>query len=87
VHTQQEDHTLGNLVRMQLNADPQNVFAGYRIPPPLESRLVIKLQTTGMKTPVESVSHALEDLRSELNSLKTELDHAFLKARTEGGNL
>lgn len=31
-----EDHTIGNLLRMQLHADKSTVFAGYRIPHPLE---------------------------------------------------
>jgi len=82
----QEDHTVGNLIRMQLHADKHNVFAGYRIPHPLETRLVIKVQTTGVKTPLQSVAHALEDLRSELNTLQTQLDQAFLEARTDTGS-
>jgi len=81
----QEDHTLGNLIRMQLHSDKHNVFAGYRIPHPLETRLIIKVQTTGVKNPMQSMTHALEDLRSELNTLQTELDQAFLGARTETG--
>lgn len=81
----QEDHTLGNLIRMQLHSDKHNVFAGYRIPHPLETRLVIKVQTTGVKTPMASMGHALEDLRCELNTLQAELDRAFLEARTGGG--
>ncbi len=40
-----EEHTLGNLVRMQLLSDPAVLFAGYRIPHPLEYKLVIKVQT------------------------------------------
>mmetsp|Transcript_27298 Transcript_27298/g.73782 ORF Transcript_27298/g.73782 Transcript_27298/m.73782 type:complete len:122 (+) Transcript_27298:49-414(+) len=82
----QEDHTLGNLIRMQLHSDKHNVFAGYRIPHPLENRLVIKVQTTGAKNPMTSMTHALEDLRSELNTLQTQLDQAFLEARTDTGN-
>jgi DNA-directed RNA polymerase II subunit RPB11 len=32
-----EDHTVGNLLRMQLLRDPQVKFAGYMHPHPLES--------------------------------------------------
>ena len=31
---QKEDHTLGNIVRMQLHRDPNVVFAGYQVPHP-----------------------------------------------------
>lgn len=39
-----EDHTIGNLLRMQLHRDPTVVFAGYRIPHPLEAKMVVKVQ-------------------------------------------
>ena len=80
-----EDHTLGNLIRIQLHADRHNVFAGYRIPHPLESKLIMKVQTTGVKTPMTSMTHALEDLRSEMHTLQAELDRAFLAARSSEG--
>ncbi|GFH17575.1 DNA-directed RNA polymerase II, 13.6 kDa polypeptide [Haematococcus lacustris] len=38
----QEDHTMGNLLRMQLHADKSVVFAGYRIPHPLDAKMVVK---------------------------------------------
>jgi DNA-directed RNA polymerase II subunit RPB11 len=69
----QEDHTMGNLLRMQLHADRHVTFAGYRIPHPLEPKLVVRVQTNGVKTPVQAVEHALEDLRSEVPCLQCEL--------------
>jgi len=42
VEIQREDHTVGNIVRMQLHRDKDVNFAGYRIPHPLEHRLEIK---------------------------------------------
>ena len=35
---------LGNMVRMQLHEDRAVVFAGYRIPHPLESKMVVMIQ-------------------------------------------
>lgn len=78
-----EDHTMGNLVRMQLHLDKQVVFAGYRIPHPLDPKMLIKVQTGGVKSPVQAVEHALEDLRSEVQTLQNEFDQAFLRARSD----
>lgn len=39
-----EDHTLGNIIRMSLLADGRVLFAGYRMPHPLENRMVIKIK-------------------------------------------
>ena len=47
-----EDHTLGNLLRAQLLEDARVVFAGYKVPHPLESRVEIKIETTADTTPV-----------------------------------
>jgi DNA-directed RNA polymerase subunit L len=41
---QKEDHTLGNIVRMQLHRDPNVVFAGYQVPHPSDNRIVIKVR-------------------------------------------
>lgn len=40
-----EDHTLGNLLRMQLLKDPNIIFAGYKVPHPLENRVELKVQS------------------------------------------
>jgi hypothetical protein len=48
----QEDHTMGNLIRMQLHSDRFVVFAGYRIPHPLENKMVVKV-----RTPFNSLLH------------------------------
>ncbi len=38
-----EDHTLGNMIRMQLLRDERVLFAGYRMPHPLEHVMHIKV--------------------------------------------
>lgn len=81
-----EDHTLGNLVRMQLHSDKHVVFAGYRVPHPLEPKIVIKVQTTGVKQPAQAVEHALEDLRSEVQSLGTQFEMEF-ERMARGGDV
>ena len=49
--------------------DPQVIFAGYKVPHPLEYDVVIRVQTTTNYTPEEAFSNALTDLISELNVL------------------
>ena len=34
-----EDHTLGNLLKQQLLKDPNVIFAGYKVPHPLEHKV------------------------------------------------
>ncbi|CAN0011308.1 unnamed protein product [Pylaiella littoralis] len=65
-----EDHTLGNLLRMQLLADKQVRFAGYMQPHPLENKIHIKVQTNGDNTPVDALSTATEDLSQEMEGLR-----------------
>lgn len=78
-----EDHTMGNLIRMQLHLDKTVVFAGYRIPHPLEARMVVKVQTNGQKTPVQAVEHTLEDLRSEVTSIQAQFNAEFQRVEDE----
>ncbi|KAJ3069225.1 DNA-directed RNA polymerase II core subunit, partial [Podochytrium sp. JEL0797] len=52
-----EDHTLGNLLRAQLLKNPNVLFAGYKIPHPLEHTFILKIQTTPNTNPLE-VLHA-----------------------------
>nr|XP_054971861.1 uncharacterized protein LOC117980938 isoform X1 [Pan paniscus] len=60
-----EDHTLGNIIKSQLLKDPQVLFAGYKVPHPLEHKIIIQAQTTldysprkplPMPSPTSSVS-------------------------------
>ena len=70
VNIQEEDHTLGNIVRLQLLRDRTVKFAGYRKPHPLENRIEIKCQTTSEKTPSQAIKDACSDLESHLNSIE-----------------
>ena len=45
-----EDHTLGNLVRMELLREEKVRFAGYYHPHPLENRIVLRVQTVDKGT-------------------------------------
>ncbi|GBP27964.1 DNA-directed RNA polymerase II subunit RPB11 [Eumeta japonica] len=62
-----EDHTLGNMIRHQLLKDPKVLFAGYKVPHPLEHKFVLRIQTTSDYTPQEAFMNAITDLTSELS--------------------
>lgn len=73
---EREDHTLGNLLRMQLLADPDVIFVGYKNPHPLEHHILLKVQTTTEPTggknpylPTDALDSALHSLLSEVSSL------------------
>ena len=67
-----EDHTVGNLLRMQLLRDPQVKFAGYMHPHPLINRIHLKVQTsTSQVAPTGSLSAAIEYLSNETDHLIT----------------
>ena len=49
-----EDHTVGNLLRMQLLRDPSVRFVGYKLPHPLIHKMELKIQTNSSTiAPVE----------------------------------
>jgi DNA-directed RNA polymerase II subunit RPB11 len=64
-----EDHTLGNLMRTQLHKDADVTFAGYRIPHPLEHRLLVKLSTNGSKSPIVATKEAVTALKFQVGGL------------------
>ncbi|CEO98475.1 DNA-directed RNA polymerase RBP11-like dimerization domain-containing protein [Plasmodiophora brassicae] len=68
-----EDHTLGNLLRMQLHEDENVIFAGYRVPHPLKHQFDLQLRTTGRITPKQALRNSIRDLKRELDSIRDKL--------------
>uniref|UniRef100_A0A1I7YPS8 Probable DNA-directed RNA polymerase II subunit RPB11 n=1 Tax=Steinernema glaseri TaxID=37863 RepID=A0A1I7YPS8_9BILA len=64
-----EDHTLGNMIKYQLLKNKDVLFAGYRVPHPLEHRVDIRVQTTPRTTPIKAFLQALRELQEEVTSL------------------
>uniref|UniRef100_M3XKT3 DNA-directed RNA polymerase RBP11-like dimerisation domain-containing protein n=1 Tax=Latimeria chalumnae TaxID=7897 RepID=M3XKT3_LATCH len=58
------------LIFRQLLKDPQVLFAGYKVPHPLEHKIIIRLQTTPDYSPQEAFTNAITDLISELSLLE-----------------
>ncbi|KAD5802831.1 hypothetical protein E3N88_14191 [Mikania micrantha] len=40
---EREDHTIGNIVRMQLHRDGNVLFAGYKLPHPLQYKIIVRV--------------------------------------------
>ncbi len=64
------------LLCSQLLHDPQVLFAGYKVPHPLEHKFVLRVQTTPDYSPQEALSNAITDLISEIVSLETKFKDA-----------
>jgi DNA-directed RNA polymerase II subunit RPB11 len=72
-----EDHTLGNLLRLQLLRDNSVRFAGYRIPHPLIHEAHVRVETVDARTtPVNVLDAALADLQLEMETLERKWDAA-----------
>jgi DNA-directed RNA polymerase II subunit RPB11 len=81
-----EDHTLGNLIRLQLLRDPAVRYAGYRMPHPLIFDCHVRLETMDSKhKPVKVFEAAIEDLLLETEQLgrKWEVSDVILKLYEE----
>ncbi|KAK2962470.1 putative DNA-directed RNA polymerase II subunit RPB11 [Blattamonas nauphoetae] len=79
-----EDHTLGNLLRMQLLRYPKVKFAAYQIPHPLVNDCILRIQTDGTVTPKVALLQAFDDLRSITENLEKAFDEGheiFLKRK------
>ncbi|XP_028777820.1 DNA-directed RNA polymerases II, IV and V subunit 11 [Neltuma alba] len=76
---QREDHTIGNILRMQLHRDPNVLFAGYKLPHPLQYKITVRIHTTGQSSPVQAYSQAINDLDRELDHLKNAFEAEMLK--------
>ncbi|XP_046389942.1 DNA-directed RNA polymerase II subunit RPB11 [Ischnura elegans] len=78
-----EDHTLGNMIRNQLLKDPSVLFAGYKLPHPLEHKVIIRIQTTSDYTPQDALMNAITDLIAELSLFEERFKEA-IKEKKEG---
>jgi DNA-directed RNA polymerase II subunit RPB11 len=66
-----EDHTLANLLRMQLLQNPKVLFCGYKVPHPLSYEVEIKLQTIGETDPMAVMRTEVDALINKVSDLKT----------------
>jgi len=50
--------------------DPKVLFAGYKVPHPLEHKFALRVQTTEDYSPQEAFTNAITDLISEISLLE-----------------
>ncbi|ORY96745.1 DNA-directed RNA polymerase [Syncephalastrum racemosum] len=79
---EREDHTLGNMLRSQLLKDPRVLFAGYKVPHPLEHNFLIKVQTVPGVAPGQALKDATSELISEIGTLKNKFEMDVIRHRT-----
>lgn len=74
-----EDHTAGNLLRMQLLRDPVVRFAGYRIPHPLEKdiEVLIQVKETTADKPLAALERSLKELHTEFGRMKDKFQESM----------
>eukprot|EP01098_Paradermamoeba_levis_P017294 TRINITY_DN987_c0_g1_i1.p1 TRINITY_DN987_c0_g1~~TRINITY_DN987_c0_g1_i1.p1 ORF type:complete len:120 (-),score=31.36 TRINITY_DN987_c0_g1_i1:166-525(-) len=82
---QKEDHTVGNLLRMQLLRDTDVLFAGYRMPHPLEHKIVVKVQTNSKSSPLIAFNRATSELIAELSTIEDKFKREVSRKTTETG--
>ncbi|KAJ1499808.1 DNA-directed RNA polymerase II core subunit, partial [Coelomomyces lativittatus] len=71
---QREDHTLGALLTAALLKDKRVLFAGYKVPHPLEHLIQVRVQTTDKTTPTQALQTAIESIINEISSIKLHFD-------------
>eukprot|EP00461_Guttulinopsis_vulgaris_P000914 UN00914 len=69
-----EDHTLGNTIKSVLLRDQRVLFAGYRMPHPLQHECLVQIQTTSETEPLQVTLDALEDLGDETAHLIAQVE-------------
>jgi len=80
-----QDHTLGNMLRAQLLATPQVLFAGYKVPHPLHPYFLLKIQTDGTITPQAALEQAATRLIGMMGNLDNKFKREFSFKDVEGG--
>jgi DNA-directed RNA polymerase II subunit RPB11 len=58
---------------MQLLRDKRVLFAGYKVPHPLQSKFELKVRTIPESSPEVALKTAIDDLQSEFESLQNSL--------------
>lgn len=71
-----EDHTVGHALRKQLLKNPHVIFAGYKVPHPLEHKMVMRVQVS-RDSPVVAMKLALRQLLETSTRLEGALQNAF----------
>ncbi len=72
-----QDHTLANLLRSYLLENKSVIFAGYKVPHPLEPYFVLKVQTNGSVSPTDALRQACNNVIMTVTSLQKKFEDQF----------
>jgi len=72
-----QDHTLANMIRGQLLKVSAVIFAGYKVPHPLEPYFILKVQTDGSITPQKALEEACQALIALIAELQVNFEKEF----------
>mmetsp|Transcript_71011 Transcript_71011/g.154339 ORF Transcript_71011/g.154339 Transcript_71011/m.154339 type:complete len:193 (-) Transcript_71011:123-701(-) len=78
-----EDHTLGNILRMELLRNENVVFVGYKVPHPLDHMIELRLQTLPKSSPEIALRRAIANLRTECKSMLDQFDVGVASLRSQ----
>lgn len=59
-----EDHTLGNLLRQKMLEDNAVYFAAYKVPHPLENKMELRVQATKNNVVTTAIDSLLDDINN-----------------------
>eukprot|EP00826_Nyctotherus_ovalis_P033997 TRINITY_DN2783_c0_g1_i7.p1 TRINITY_DN2783_c0_g1~~TRINITY_DN2783_c0_g1_i7.p1 ORF type:complete len:119 (+),score=10.76 TRINITY_DN2783_c0_g1_i7:297-653(+) len=65
--------------------NPNVLFAGYRMPHPLENKIEIKIQTNGSIRPITAFAESLDSLTQHLDNIESEYEVSILIRIIESG--
>jgi len=80
-HIWLEDHTLGNILRMELLRNENVLFAGYKVPHPLDHMIELRVQTLPKSSPEMALRRAVLNLRTECKSMLDQFDQGVAALR------
>ena len=72
-----QDHTLANLLRSYLLENKSVIFAGYKVPHPLEPHFVLKVQTNGSVSPTDALRQACNNVIMTVTNLQKKFEDQF----------
>mmetsp|Transcript_71622 Transcript_71622/g.184700 ORF Transcript_71622/g.184700 Transcript_71622/m.184700 type:complete len:225 (-) Transcript_71622:4-678(-) len=78
-----EDHTLGNMLRMELLRNKDVLFAGYKVPHPYNHMIELRVQTLPKSSPEEAVRLAIRNLKFEMKSMLSQFDTQVAKLHAQ----
>ncbi|KAL7422299.1 DNA-directed RNA polymerase II core subunit [Cryptotrichosporon argae] len=81
------DHTLGNMLRAQLLLDPTVLFAGYKLPHPLENIISLKIQTDERSNPADALKRACTLLIQQTVAVKQQFADQARNVQIMGADL